>query len=82
LADLKHKNNLLTSRNSRLERVFAKLRSEDDNEATETLARLRLGDEISQILGVVDDADRPRTPSWVKSIEPGLNFGSGLAGQE
>lgn len=68
MADLKHKNGLLLSRVSDLERVFAKLRSEDDVEATETLARLRLGDEISQILGLVD--------------EPRFNFGSAMTEQE
>lgn len=81
MADLKHKNSLLTSRNSKLERVFAKLRSEDDNEASSTLARLRLGDEISQILGVADDTDRSRTHSVAKFTDPRINFDSGFTDQ-
>ena len=52
VADLKHKNHLLTARLFDLERILSKLRSENDNQASNTLARLRIGDDIE---GILDD---------------------------
>ena len=49
-ADLRQKNQLLSNRLVELEQLINRLRFQDDHQATSTLARLRLGDDIRAII--------------------------------